>query len=237
MADKSPATPAAPKKRRWYHNLADAYRVTQRSYPAIGWIILGATLATIAVIVGLGWWLHTHWIVTVLLCISFAMLVPMLILASLVKKAMYQQIDGTAGSVYAVISQIRRGWTVEEEPIAMNRERDMIWRLIGRPGVVLLVEGPKARIGKLVERERAQVGRVVNNVPVHVVYVGHGKGEVPLANVEKHLRKLPKQLRTSEVPVAANRLQTLSKKQRQAQIPQGIDPKRVKIPRRALRGR
>lgn len=237
MAEKNPTPAPTAKKRRWYHNLADAYRVTQRSYPYIGWIIAGATVAAIALVIVLGWWLHTHWVVTALLAISMLLLIPMLILASLVKKAMYKQIDGTAGAVYGVISQIRRGWTVEEEPIAMNRERDMIWRLIGRPGVVLLVEGPKARIGKLVERERAQVGRVVNNVPVHVIYVGHGEGQVPLPQIEKHLRKLPKQLRSSEVPLAANRLQTITKMQRQSQIPQGIDPKRVKVPRRALRGR
>ncbi|MDO5721041.1 MAG: DUF4191 domain-containing protein [Actinomycetaceae bacterium] len=237
MSDNSTNTPAAPKKRRWYHNLADAYRVTKRSYPAVGWIILGSTLAAIALFILLGYLLNTHWIVTTLLCISLVLLVPMLILAALVKKAMYKQIDGTAGAVYAVISQIKRGWTVEEEPIAMNRERDMIWRLIGRPGVVLLVEGSKPRVAKLVEQEKAQVGRVVSNVPVHVIYVGHDKGQVPLAKVEKHLRKLPKTLRSNEVPLAANRLQTIANARRKNQMPQGIDPKRVKVSRRALRGR
>ena len=29
------------KKRRWYNNLADAYRITARTYSWIGWLMAG----------------------------------------------------------------------------------------------------------------------------------------------------------------------------------------------------
>lgn len=232
-------TAAEPKKRRWYHNLADAYRITKRSFPQLPlWLIL-ATSAVVAAFGSLNYFLGAHWIFNLILCLTFAVLTPLIILGWLVKKAMYRQIDGHTGAVYGVISQIRTGWTVDTQPIAANRQQDLVWRLFGRPGVVLLAEGPKARVSELVERERKQTQKIVANVPVHVIYVGHGEGQVPLEDVEKALRKLPKSLRRDEVPLVANRLQALTKQKLAGGVPRSVDPAkaRAKVSRRAFRGR
>lgn len=231
---------AEPKKRRWYHNLADAYRITKRSFPQLPlWLIL-STVAVVGSIATLNYLIGAHWIFNLLFSVTLTVLTPLIILGWLVKKALYRQIDGHTGAVYGVISQIRTGWTVDTQPVAANRQQDLVWRLFGRPGVVLLAEGPKARVAELVERERKQVQKIVANVPVHVIYVGHDEGQVPLEDVEKTLRKLPKALRRDEVPLVANRLQALTKqKLAGGGVPRSVDPAkaRAKVSRRAFRGR
>lgn len=236
MAKNDTAVNSPGKKKRWYDNFVAAFKVTKRSYPQIGWIMLAATIAAVAFTVVITWLLNFHVIAIVVFALTMTALVPMMILALLVKRAMYKQIDGTIGAVYGVISQLRRGWSVEEEPVAANRQRDLVWRIVGRAGVVLLAEGPKNRVRELVERQSREDRRIVTNVPVHCIYVGNGDGQVPLGSVEKELRRLPKKLHRNEVPLVVNRLLAM-KARRQAPIPQGIDPKNAKISRRALRGR
>ncbi|MCS4484262.1 DUF4191 domain-containing protein [Gleimia sp. 6138-11-ORH1] len=238
-SEVSQTAATAPAKRRWYHNLLDAYKITKRSFPQLPWWLLLATVAVVGSVATLNYFLGAHWILNLFFSLTFLFLTPTVILGWLVKKALYRQIDGHTGAVYGVISQIRSGWTVEKQPIAANRQQDLVWRMFGRPGVVLLAEGPKSRVRELVERERKQIQRVVSNVPVHTIYVGHDEGQVPLEKVEKTLRKLPKSLRRDEVPLVVNRLQALSNVKLQGGLPHSVDPAkaRAKVSRRAFRGR
>lgn len=227
------------KKRRWYNNIADAYKITARTYSWIGWALGGLTVVLIAlgVLVGVltGGGRALPIITWALTGLMLALLLDMTLLSLLVRRAMYSQIDGTVGSVYAVISQIKRGWIVSEQPIAANRDQDVVWRLIGRPGVVFISEGPSTRVRSLLSQERKKVNRVAQNVPVHLIEVGHGEGQVPLAKLEGALRKLKKILTKEEVPAVSARLNALQTTA--APIPKGIDPTKVRANRRAMRGR
>ncbi len=225
---------SAPKKRRWYHNLRDAYTITARTYPWIGWLMGGSAVVLIALGIALGA-ITSAWFMWVFLGISTAALVAMALLAWLVRKAMYAQVEGTVGAVYAVLSQIKRGWIVPEQPLTANREQDIIWRIIGRQGVVLISEGPSSRVAPMLEAERKKVVRVARNVPVHIIQVGRDEGQVPLGKLEGELSKLKKELTKEEVPAISQRLTALSRTQ--APIPKGIDPTKVRANRRALRGR
>ena len=75
--------------------------------------------------------------------------------------------------------------------------------MVGRPGVVVIVEGPKARTQRLSDEERRKVGRVAPNVPVTVLHVGHDDGSIRLDQIG------------SGVPV-----------------PKGIDPTKIRAVRR-----
>ncbi|TWS19050.1 DUF4191 family protein, partial [Tsukamurella conjunctivitidis] len=149
---------------------------------------------------------HANVVLWTLTGVMLAVLLGLVLLSSLVRKAMYAQIDGTVGSVYAVISQIKRGWIISEEPVAANREQDVIWRLIGRPGVVFISEGPSARVRPMLAAERKRVNRVAQNVPVILIQSGHEDGQVTLAKIEKTLRKQKKVLTKEEVPAISQRL-------------------------------
>lgn len=223
------------KKRRWYHNLLDAYRITHRTYSWIGWLLAGVAVVAIALGVLMAALLHGGWVIWTITGIMLALLLDMTILSLLVRRAMYTQIEGTVGSVYAVLGQIKRGWIVSEQPVAVTREQDLVWRLVGRPGVVLISEGAPSHVHDLLGQERRKVTRVAQNVPVHLIQVGNAEGQVPLAQLERSLRRLKKVLTREEVPAVAQRLNAL--RSTGAPIPKGIDPMRARPNRRALRGR
>lgn len=224
-----------PKKRRWYHNLADAYRITKRTYPWIGWLLAGSAILTLCLALIIAALTDGSWILWTILGIAVGATVAMTILSLLVRRAMYTQIDGTVGSVYAVLSQIKSGWIIPEEPLTVTREQDVVWRLFGRPGVVLISEGPSNRVQPLLSAERKKISRVVKNVPVHVIQVGHGEGQLELAKLEGRLKKLKKVLTKEEVPAVSARLSALQS--HALPIPKGVDPMKMRPNRRAMRGR
>ncbi len=224
---------AAPKKARWYNNLADSYRIVARTYKWIpaAMIILPVVLIGGGVALGLTVGPAVMWIVT---GVMMALLADMLLLSSLLRPAMYSQIDGTIGAVYAVISQIKRGWAVTEEPVQVTREQDLVWRMVGRPGVVLISEGPSSRVRPLLNNERKKVQRITQNAPVIFIESGHGDGQVPLKKLNRKLRGLKKELTKQEVPAVSMRLDAIGAKA--TAIPRGVDPNNIRANRRALRG-
>ena len=223
------------KKRRWYNNLVDAYKITARSYPWIGWVLIACAVVLVALGVLVAALTHGNYVLWIITAVMLALLADMSLLSLLVRRAMYRQIEDTAGAVAAVTTQIKRGWIVSETPLAMTREKDIVWRIIGRPGVVLISEGVSSRVRPLMRQERKRVNRIAQNVPVHLIEVGKGEGQVPLTKLERTLRKLPKALTKEEVPAVSQRLNALQSTA--APIPKGIDPLKARPNRRAMRGR
>ena len=114
----------------------------------------------------------------------------------------------------------------------------MVFRAVGRPGVVLIAEGPKGSAQRLAKAESRKVGRVVGEeVPVHTIVVGKGEGQTQLSQVVKTIRKYPKALSNDEALVVQQRMKALGSRNKPA-IPAGMDPTRPpRASRRALRGR
>ena len=214
------------KKRRFYHNLMDAYRIAARTYPWIGWLMIGVTVVATALGVLAAALIHGSW---------FSLILLGLLLSTLTERATYAQVEGTVGQVYMVISRIRSGWIANQQPIAANPEQDLVWRLIGRPGIVLISEGPSSRVRSLLEQERKKAQRIMRNVTVTTIQVGTEEGQVRLAKLQRELRSLKKTLTRDEVPLVNQRLSALDRTS--APIPKGIDPTRMRPNRRALRGR
>ncbi len=233
MAKKDKQSTPAPRKQRWYHTLIDAYKVVKRTF---SWITI-ALIAIPIVLIALGVLFGILWHRPVFLPITAVMLaitLDMVLLAYLIRPAMYRQLDGRVGSVYAVISQIKRGWVVEEEPIAANRSQDVVWRLVGRPGIVLISEGPTSRVRQMMINEKRRMSRAISNVPVIFIEVGHDEGQVPLTKLNGKLRGLKKVLTKQEVPAVANRLAALGNTS--IPIPKGVDPYNTRANRKAMRG-
>lgn len=233
MAKKDTQGTPAPRKQRWYHTFIDAYKVVKRTF---SWITI-ALIAIPIIMIGLGILFGILWdriIFFPLTGVLLAITLDMMLVAYLIRPAMYRQLDGRVGSVYAVISQIKRGWVVEEEPIAANKNQDVIWRLVGRPGIVLISEGPTSRVRQMMINEKRRMSRSVSNVPVIFIEVGHGEGQVPLTKLNGRLRKLKKVLTKAEVPAVANRLSALGNTA--IPIPKGVDPYNTRVNRKAMRG-
>ncbi len=231
MAKKTPAAP----KRHWWQNLADAYRISKRTYPWIGWVLLALAIVPLAAFVAIGF-ATGHPILWSVFGLMLASTLPTLVLTRFTRKAAYTQIEGMPGGTAAVIDQLGRGWNFSTEPVRYNREKDFVWRVVGRPGVVLIAEGPKARVAKLVNQEKLTIRRSAGKeVPVTALFVGNGdNGTVRLSELEKTLRKLPKSITNDEVAALTSRLDRV--RAGDLPIPKGIDPNRIRPSRRALRG-
>lgn len=231
---KDKDTPA-PKKRRWYNNLADAYSVVKRSYSWITAAIIGIPVLFIVLGILMGA-ITDHYLFWVLAGVMLAAMSALGLLAALLRPAMYKQVDGKVGSVYAVISQIRRGWDIDDEPVAINKNQDLVWRIVGRPGVVLISEGPSSRVLPMLQNEKRKTLRAISNVPVIFIQVGHDQGQTPLTKLNAKLGKQKKVLTKQEVPAVANRLHALGTNT--LPIPKGVDPTKARsASRKALRGK
>lgn len=235
MANKNEVTQTNPggKKRRWYHNLTDSYRITKRTYPRVGWCLAGTFVLVFALFILYAYFFNA-WISGVFFGLMFGLTLCIFLLGSLVRKASYRQISGMPGAVSAVLGQSPRGWSVDREPVAINpRSKEMVFRAVGRPGVVIITEGSKNRLEKIIEEQRRKLRHVANNVPVHVIYTGTDSGYTPLEKVLPHMRKLKKVLTNAEVRQVANRLSSVG--MINMPIPKGIDPNRVRPNHKGMR--
>ena len=173
-----------------------------------------------------GFWL---WAVTGTIS---ALLTFMIIMSKRAERNAYAQIEGQAGAVGAVLdSQIRRSWRTSSMPIAVNgKSREAVYRMIGPAGVVLIGEGSSARVQQMLEDESRKVSRAVPGVTIHKLKVNIDHG-IRLYELLKTVYKLKKSLNRSEVSAVANRLDALAGSSA-LPIPKGIDPMKVRPPKR-----
>ncbi|MFV0425777.1 MAG: DUF4191 domain-containing protein [Beutenbergiaceae bacterium] len=233
--DVQPSKPKKVKKQRWYHQVWEVFTVVRAAQPSITWILLGILVGVSALGIGIGFAVGSP-VYAAIIAVPIGVLGAMVVLSRRAEKYGYERIEGQPGAVSGALRTIRRGWNIEDEPVAIDpRTQDMVFRAIGRPGIVLISEGPPHRVGKLLEAERRKVSRVVPNVPVVLLQEGRGDGQIPLPKLTKVLQKQKKQVPAAVVPEISKRLRAL---QRNAlPVPKGIDPLRARPDRKATRGR
>ena len=241
---KKPKDPSKPGR---VAQMRQVFTMTRKADPAVVWWMLLAALAVllVAVVVGVLW---NQLVYMLILGIPLAILAAVAVLGRRAEKAAFAQIESQPGGSTAALGQLRRGWYYDQEPVAaeaggtMRGMRDlhnaaMVFRAVGKPGVVLLAEGPRGAAQRLAVAEKKKVTRVVGEeVPVHTIMVGSGEGLTPLREVSRSMRKLPKKISNDEALVVQQRLKALVRNR--PQVPAGIDPTRQpRMSRKALRGR
>ncbi len=224
-----------PKKKRWYHQLWEVFQMTREAQPSITWWLIGSFVGIIAIGLAIGFAVG-HPIYVTLLSLPVALIVVMMLLSRRAERAAYSRIEGTPGAAGSALGTIRRGWNIEEQPVAMEpRHQDVVFRAVGRPGVVLISEGPPHRVKRLLESERRKVARVAPNVAIHFVQVGRDEGQTPLPKLVKTIQRLKPTLTKAEVAAVSKRLRALQSSR--PPIPKGIDPMRARPDRKGMRGR
>jgi len=229
------------KKRGRVAQVFDVYRMTKRADPVVGWYMLLAFLVTFGVIFIAGLLLGLGWIFAIF-GVMTGILVATIVMSRRAERAAYAQIEGQTGAAGAALTSIRRGWYTDREPVAadVNRPGDftsaaVVYRALGRPGVVLVGEGPTGRVQKLLAAEKKRVERVAPGVPVILMRVGSGDDEVPLNKLANKVQRLRPQITKDEMSVVNKRLKALGGMK--APLPKGIDPTRARMDRKALRGK
>jgi hypothetical protein len=228
-------------KTPWYKQIWQVYKMTRKAEPLI-WLRLLLILFGVIVVFslfGLLVW-RNHLVYMATLGLPTGLIAALFVLLRRAERAAYAQIEGQEGASAAAIGQIRRGFTFESDPVAIDqRSHAMVFRGVGRPGVVLVAEAPQgseARVEKLVEAERRKINRVAPDVPVVVLRTGNQAGQVPLRKLARTIQRLRPAISKAEIAVVIRRLKALSSMP--IGIPKGIDPTRPpKIDRKALRGR
>ncbi len=209
------------KKPSRLKQIGEVFKMTRRHDPMVPWLMLLAFLGVVAVSLLVGFLLN-NWITGLIIGITLGVLAATLILSRRAERAAFAQIENQPGASGAALGTLKRGWITEEQPVAVNpRTQDAVFRAIGRPGVVLVSEGPSARVKPLVDAERKRLSRILPNVTIHVIESGRGEGQVPISQVAKKMNKLKNELTKIEVSAVSKRISSLGGR---LPIPKGIDP-------------
>jgi hypothetical protein len=214
--------PAAPGRLKQLRMVA---QIIKQANPKGMPIVYASALGTLILFVVLGVIFSWTWIV---FGVFAAVLVGMLIFSRLAQSAQYSMLHGQPGAAYAILQGMRGTWHVEEKPVAVNRDQDLVFRVVGFPGVILISEGPTNRVQRMLVAEKKRVQRVAVDVPVYDIQCGDGEGQVPLAKLQRHLMKLPRNLKKGAVSEVNNRMRALTPA---VPMPKGPIPKGARMPR------
>jgi len=227
---------AAPEKEGRIKQVALVYRMTKESDPRIGLILLGVFLVTTAIAFGVFALVPGGWYFDLVTAVLFGLLAVLIVFGRRAQKAQYAQIEGRTGAAAAVLGQLKRGWKVDPA-IAFNKNQDLVHRVVGPPGIVLIGEGNPNRLKSLLSSERRKHERVAADTPIHEIISGDSPGAVPVPKLTRHVSKLGRQMKPAEMTDVLARLRALDANRSNVPIPKGPVPTSLKGARQNMRGR
>lgn len=218
------------------------YKFTAAEDKTLPWLLVLAFVLPVAAGIVLAVLLNSmwlNWILIMITAVMLGMLLATLILTRRADDVGFHQIEGKPGATGAVLDTINRaGFSFPQEPIWVDpKTRDAIWRGTGRTGVYLIGEGHAGRVKTAMQREEARIRRITpgSNVPIIPLIVGNGEGQVKLRKLKSKVLRQKVKLTKVELEQLNGRLRTLQTKG--MGMPKGVDPAKMKINRRALRGK
>ncbi|MDS1269506.1 DUF4191 domain-containing protein [Lipingzhangella sp. LS1_29] len=175
----------------------------------LGGILTGAVL----------WW--------TLMGVPIAVLAGFIVFSRSAQRMQYTMMEGHLGAGGMILDNMRGNWSVSLG-VNANRSMDVVHRVVGRPGVVLVGEGDPARLKQLLLTEKKRVSRVAHNTPIYELQAGTGAGQIPISQLQRKLFKLPRNLNKAEVTELNYRLKAMPPP---VQMPKGPMPKGAKMPK------
>jgi len=225
------------KKQGRLRQMAQVYSMTRKTDPRIGLVLGGIFVGTAVVAFVLLYFLLPGGLVfPILTAVLLGVLATLIVFGRRAQKSQYAQIEGQPGAAAAALSQLRRGWKVEPG-IAFNRNQDLVHRVVGPPGIVLVGEGNPNRLRSLMANERRKHERVAADTPIHEVVSGDGEGAVPIPKLQRHVTKLGRSIKPAEMTDVLQRLKALDANRSNMPIPKGPVPTSMKGARQNMRGR
>jgi hypothetical protein len=233
MAKKDPSE----KKEGRLKQIALAYQMTKKTDPRIGLILLGVFLVAALVAFGVFYLVVPGgWVFDVITAVLFGVLAALIVFGRRAQKSQYAQLEGRTGAAAAVLGQLKRGWKVDPG-IAFNRNQDLVHRVVGPPGIVLVGEGNPNRLKTLLANERRKHERVASETPIYEIVAGDGEGAVPVPKLMRHVSKLGRNIKPAEMTDVLQRLRALDANRSNIPIPKGPVPTSMKGARQNMRGR
>jgi hypothetical protein len=217
----------APKKQSQLAVVKDAYRLVKKDSPlAVVWcLVIFVLVLTFGIIIGnnLG-----HPIYAGFITLPVAFLAAFFLFTRYANTAAFASIQGQLGAGASVLMSIKRGF-VTTPAVNVNRDQDMVHRVSGKAGIILVGEGGFG-VKSLMQDEKRKMERFLSGVPVTEVMVGENSGQVSIRKLHKHLKKLPKKLNTAQLREVRARLRSVGGLN--LPMPKGPIPTNVRMPRR-----
>jgi len=224
------------KKPKRSSQLRQAYRATKRLDPKLGLILL-ATFVGVAAVVGVLIWLLLDTIVfAAIIGLLFGSLITLIVFGRRAQAANFRELDGKPGAAAAVLGMLRRGWKVEPM-VAFTKQQDVITRVVGPPGIVLVGDGNMNRLKPLMASEKRRHAQVASEAPIHEIYMGDGEGQIPMRKLMRRVAKMKRAIKPAEMTDILQRLKAVDARRGMMPIPKGPVPTSMKGQRGNLRGR
>jgi len=218
---------AAPEKQSQLAVLKDAYKLVRKESPA--GIIYSILIFVVVLIAGIAFGKSIgHPIYLGLISLPLAFLIAFFLFTRFANTAAFASIEGQLGAGASVLMSIRRGF-VTTPAVNVSRNQDMVHRVSGKAGIILVGEGSSA-VRSLLQDERKKMERFLSGVPVTEIIVGDNAGQVSIRKLQKHLKKLPKKLNTAQLREVRARLRSVGGLN--IPMPKGPMPTNVRMPRR-----
>jgi hypothetical protein len=231
-----------PEKTGRIQQFRETYRMSKKTDPRIGLWVGGAFLLVGAlgflvffVLLPTGDSVLGR-IIAVIGALLFGTLAALIVFGRRAQRSAYSQMEGQPGAAAAALRMLRRGWRTDPA-VAFTKQQDVVHRVVGPPGIVLIGEGNPHRVRQLLATERRKHERVVSDTPIHDVVCGNGEGEVPLPKLTRHVQKLGRDVKPAEMTDILNRLKALDANRSSIPLPKGPMPTSMKGMRGNLRGR
>ena len=235
---QKPTDPAAMNRRQ---QIAATYRMTRENDPRLTLWMVGSFLVSALVgfllfflLGGAGGTVSL--VLAIVGALMFGLLGAMVVFSRRAQRAAYARMEGQLGAAASALTMLRRGWKTDPM-VAFTRQQDVVHRVVGPPGIVLVGEGNPNRVRQLLADERRKHERVVSDTPVHEVQCGNHEGQVPLPQLLKVVRKKGRGVKPAQMTDVLNRLKALDARRSTMPIPKGPVPTSMKGMRGNMRGR
>lgn len=226
-----------PKDWGWFRQVIETYRVTVEVDPQAQWVMIGGGLGVAVLVTLIGfllpgslWWM---WLITGVMA---GLVAALYLLLNRAKKATYKRYAGKPGSAEVAFGMLdKKKWSYVAG-ITATRQLDIVHRVVGPAGIVLVGEGSTARLKTVLASEVRKHEQVAYGTPVTTVIMGDAEGQVPLDKLADHLKRMPKTVKPVQLTEVKQRLRALDAVRPKAPLPKGPMPS-VKGLNRAMRGR
>jgi len=216
--------------------ILQSYQMTKKADPRIGLVLLGTFLLAALAGFALMLLLVHSLVLPIVFGVLIGTLAVMIVFGRRAQRAALAQIEGQPGAAAAALGMLRRGWQTDPA-IGFTKQQDVVHRLVGPPGIVLIGEGNPNRLKPLMASERRKHERVVAETTITELIVGNGPGEVPLHKLVRRVSKLPRTLKPAAMTDVLARLKALDANRSNVPLPKGPIPTSLKGSRQNLRGR
>lgn len=223
--------------------LREAYKATYQVDKQLPVVVFGPWLGVVVIglvlglIIGRATGNNFQWIWGLIFGILLGASLALFIFTRRIKASTYKRYADQAGSGEVALSMLDKKKYSYTAAVGFNRNQDVVHRVVGPNGLLLVGDGNPTRLRSLLATEAKRHQQVLYGVDVQTVQVGDAEGQIPLDKLARHIEKMPKVLDKTQIAEVQSRLKALDSVRSRLSLPKGPLPTSAKGSRKAIRGR